>query len=320
MTMCGEAEWQEEAFTVTAGPEAAGIRLDVFCHSIPASGITSRNYAQKLIEAGHITVNGKCYRTNYKVKAGDEIRFVLPPPAPLDVLPENLPLDIVYEDRDLLVINKARGMVVHPAPGNYSGTLVNALLYHCRDLSDVNGVIRPGIVHRIDKDTTGLLVVAKNNAAHLSLAEQLKNHGIRREYIAIAEGVLREDSGTIDLAIGRCPSDRKKMAVRREAGREAVTHFSVLERLKGHTLVACRLETGRTHQIRVHLAYIGHPLVGDPLYGTKETHGMSGQALHARTLSFIHPASGVPVSFSAEPPQDFSRLASGLSDSVSFTI
>ena len=161
MTMCGEAEWQEEAFTVTAGPEAAGIRLDVFCHSIPASGITSRNYAQKLIEAGHITVNGKCYRTNYKVKAGDEIRFVLPPPEPLDVLPENLPLDIVYEDRDLLVINKARGMVVHPAPGNYSGTLVNALLYHCRDLSDVNGVIRPGIVHRIDKDTTGLLVVAK---------------------------------------------------------------------------------------------------------------------------------------------------------------
>lgn len=162
--------------------------------------------------------------------------------------------------------------------------------------------------------------MAKNNAAHLSLAEQLKNHGIRREYIAIAEGVLREDSGTIDLAIGRCPSDRKKMAVRPEAGREAVTHFSVLERLKGHTLVACRLETGRTHQIRVHLAYIGHPIVGDPLYGTKETHGMSGQALHARTLSFIHPASGVPVSFSAEPPQDFSRLASGLSDSVSFTI
>ena len=206
----------------------------------------------------------------------------------------------MYEDRDLLVINKARGMVVHPAPGNYSGTLVNALLYHCRDLSDVNGVIRPGIVHRIDKDTTGLLVVAKNNAAHLSLAEQLKNHGIRREYIAIAEGVLREDSGTIDLAIGRCPSDRKKMAVRREAGREAVTHFSVLERLKGHTLVACRLETGRTHQIRVHLAYIGHPLVGDPLYGTKETHGMSGQALHARTLSFIHPASGVPVSSAIE--------------------
>ena len=211
-------------------------------------------------------------------------------------------------------------MVVHPAPGNYSGTLVNALLYHCRDLSDVNGVIRPGIVHRIDKDTTGLLVVAKNNAAHLSLAAQLKNHGIRREYVAIAEGVLREDSGTIDLAIGRCPSDRKKMAVRPEAGREAVTHFTVLERLKGHTLVACRLETGRTHQIRVHLAYIGHPIVGDPLYGIKETHGMSGQALHARTLSFIHPSSGAPVSFSAEPPQDFSRLASGLSDSVSFTI
>ena len=161
MSMWGEAEQQEEAFTVTAGPESAGIRLDVFCHSMPECGITSRNYAQKLIEAGHITVNGKCYRTNYKVKAGDEIRFVLPPPEPLDVLPENLPLDIVYEDRDLLVINKARGMVVHPAPGNYSGTLVNALLYHCRDLSDVNGVIRPGIVHRIDKDTTGLLVVAK---------------------------------------------------------------------------------------------------------------------------------------------------------------
>ena len=321
MNMNGEEiEQFEEAFTVTVRPEYDGMRLDVYCHTVMESEISSRNYAQKLIESGHITVNGKTLRTNYKVRTNDAVCCVPPPPEDLRVLPENLPLSVVYEDQDLLVINKARGMVVHPAPGNYSGTLVNALLYHCRDLSDINGVIRPGIVHRIDKDTTGLLVVAKNNAAHLFLSAQLKEHEIKREYIAVVEGVVQENTGTIDLPVGRHPAERKKMAVRAGAGREAITHFTVLERLKGHTLVACNLETGRTHQIRVHLSYIGHPIVGDPLYGIRETHGMQGQALHARKLIFTHPSSGKLVSFEAAPPADFSMLVCGLSDSVSFTI
>ncbi len=310
----------EEDSTWTARAEDAGVRLDVYCHTVMEAEIASRNYAQKLIEAGNITVNGKALRTNYKIRPGDVVRCFLPPPEELRILPEDLPLDIVYEDRDLLVINKARGMVVHPAPGNYSGTMVNALLYRCKDLSDINGVIRPGIVHRIDKDTTGLLVVAKNNAAHLHLSAQLKNHDIKREYVAVVEGVIPEHTGTVDLPLGRHPGDRKKIAVRTDTGREAVTHFTVLERLQGHTLVACDLETGRTHQIRVHLSHIGYPIVGDPLYGVRETHGMAGQALHARRLSFVHPSSGESVSFAAPPPEDFSTLVSGLSDSVSFTI
>ena len=319
--MCGEGfEQFEDDIAVLVGLEDAGSRLDIYCYNTITPEITSRNYAQRLIKLGNITVNGKMLRTNYKVHAGDMIRCILPPPENLSILPENLPLDIVYEDQDLLVINKARGMVVHPAPGNYSGTLVNALLYHCTDLSDINGVIRPGIVHRIDKDTTGLLAVAKNNRAHLYLSAQLKNHDMKREYIAVTEGVMRDDRGTIDLPLGRHPTDRKKMAVRAESGREAITHFTVLERLKGHTLVVCELETGRTHQIRAHLSHLGYPIVGDPLYGKKETHGMTGQALHARKLTFVHPSSGQSVSFEAAPPSDFTRLVSGLSDSVSFTI
>lgn len=321
MTMCGEEfEPFEDDIAVLVGSEDAGSRLDIYCHNTIIPEISSRNYAQRLIKSGNITVNGKMLRTNYKVHAGDVIRCILPRPENLSILPENLPLDIVYEDQDLLVINKARGMVVHPAPGNYSGTLVNALLYHCTDLSDINGVIRPGIVHRIDKDTTGLLAVAKNNRAHLYLSAQLKNHDMKREYIAVTEGVIQDDRGTIDLPLGRHPTDRKKMAVRTESGREAITHFTVLERLKGHTFVACELETGRTHQIRVHLSHIGYPIVGDPFYGKKETHGMTGQALHARKLTFVHPSSGKTVSFEAAPPSDFARLVSGLSDSVSFTI
>ena len=307
-------------FTIHVQPENQGMRLDVFSHIAAPEEIGSRNYAQKLIESGDITVNGGVCKTNYKVRAGDAVRCVLPPPENLDILPENIPLDVIYEDADLLVINKARGMVVHPAPGNYSGTLVNALLYHCKDLSDINGVIRPGIVHRIDKDTTGLLVVAKNNETHLRLSEQLKRHEIRREYVAVTEGEIRPDSGTIDLPVGRHPVDRMKMAICPDTGKEAVTHFTVLERLQGHTLIVCCLETGRTHQIRVHLSYIGHPIVGDALYGVKERHGMPGQALHARKLTFVHPSSGESVSFSAEPPSDFNRLVSGLSSSVSFTI
>lgn len=298
----------------------AGKRLDVFCATEFQDKISSRSYVQKLIETGNISVNGKESKTNYKVKTGDKITFIQPKAQEVAILPEDIQIDIVYEDSDLLVINKKRGMVVHPAPGNYSGTLVNALLYHCKDLSDINGMIRPGIVHRIDKDTTGLLVVAKNNASHIFLSEQLKNHDIKREYIAVAEGVIKENSGTINLPIGRHPVDRKKMAVRSENSREAITHFNVIERLQGHTLVVCNLETGRTHQIRVHLSHIGFPIVGDPLYGFRDTHGITGQALHARKLTFTHPSTKEVVSFEAEPPADFSELVRGLSDSVSFTM
>ena len=305
---------------ITVCSEFSGQRLDVFCFKAMSEYILSRNYAQKLIEAGNISVNGKRMRTNYKVKEGDFVACVLPEPENLSIEPENIPNDIVYEDSDLIVINKARGMVVHPAPGNYSGTLVNALLYRCDDLSDINGMIRPGIVHRIDKDTTGLLVVAKNNNTHISLSEQLKTHDIKREYIAVAEGIVNENSGIINLPIGRHPVDRKKMAVRTENSKEAITHFNVIKRLQGHTLVVCNLETGRTHQIRVHLSHIGHPIAGDTLYGLRDTHGMAGQALHARKLSFTHPSSGKLVSFEAEPPADFTELVKGLSESVSFTI
>lgn len=298
----------------------AKTRLDVVCSVLMNEFIGSRNYAQKLIESGNISVNGKILKTNYKVKTGDVINCVLPEPENLTIEAENIPLDIVYEDSDLLVINKSRDMVVHPAPGNYSGTLVNALLYHCKDLSDINGMIRPGIVHRIDKDTTGLLVVAKNNNSHLFLSEQLKKHDIKREYIAVAEGIITENSGTINLPIGRHEVDRKKMTVRADNSKEAITHFEVVQRLQGHTVVVCNLETGRTHQIRVHLSHIGHPIVGDPLYGMRDTHGMVGQALHARKLTFTHPSSGKLVSFEAPPPADFDELVKGLSDSVSFTM
>lgn len=310
----------DNIITVIVDNEHAKARLDVVCSVLLNDFISSRNYAQKLIESGNISVNGKALRTNYKVKSGDMISCILPEPENLSIEPENIPLDIVYEDSDLLVINKKRDMVVHPAPGNYSGTLVNALLYYCKDLSDINGMIRPGIVHRIDKDTTGLLVVAKNNNSHLILSEQLKKHDIKREYIAVAEGIISENSGTINLPIGRHEIDRKKMAVRADNSKEAITHFTVVNRLQGHTVVVCNLETGRTHQIRVHLSHIGHPIVGDPLYGMRDTHGMQGQALHARKLTFTHPSSGKLVSFEAPPPADFDALVKGLSESVSFTM
>ena len=310
----------DNIISITVDNNNAKTRLDVVCSVLMNEFISSRNYAQKLIESGNISVNGKILKTNYKVKTGDVITCVLPEPENLTIEAENIPLDIVYEDSDLLVINKRRDMVVHPAPGNYSGTLVNALLYHCKDLSDINGMIRPGIVHRIDKDTTGLLVVAKNNNSHLFLSEQLKRHDIKREYIAVAEGIITENSGTINLPIGRHEVDRKKMTVRADNSKEAITHFQVVQRLQGHTVVVCNLETGRTHQIRVHLSHIGHPIVGDPLYGMRDTHGMVGQALHARKLSFTHPSSGKLVSFEAPPPADFDELVKGLSDSVSFTM
>lgn len=318
--MTDSTDFDNYAIEVIVTGEASGMRLDVFCATNMNDAVTSRNYAQKLIEGDRVSVNGKWVKTNYKVKAGDVVCCDIPQPENITIEPEAIPIDIVYEDSELLVINKARGMVVHPAPGNYNGTLVNALLYHCKDLSDINGFIRPGIVHRIDKDTTGLLVVAKNNNSHICLSEQLKNHDIKREYIAVAEGIINENSGTVNLPIGRHPVDRKKMAVRSDCGREAVTHFEVIERLQGHTLLKCKLETGRTHQIRVHLSHIGHPIAGDALYGYRENHGMLGQALHAERLSFTHPLSGKLVSFEAEPPEDFKGLVKGLSESVSFTM
>jgi len=286
----------------------SGVRIDAYLANTLEN--QSRSYIQKLIDEAEVTVNGKTVRSNYKVKAGDEIEVTIPDPVKLDVAPENIDLDIIYEDNDIIVVNKPKGMVVHPAAGNYSGTLVNALLAHCEgSLSDINGVIRPGIVHRIDKDTTGILVVAKNNEAHEGLSEKLKVHDINRVYTAICEGVIKEDSGTVDAPIGRHPVDRKKMAVNTRNGRHAVTHFKVLERFKNATLIEARLETGRTHQIRVHMSYIGHPLLGDEVYGRKtQKFKLQGQALHATVLGFEHPVTGKYMEFSSELPEYFKEL------------
>ncbi|MBO5417363.1 MAG: RluA family pseudouridine synthase [Clostridia bacterium] len=292
---------EKEVFVI----DVPGERIDSYIASVTE---LSRSNVQKLIEGGAILVNGKTCKANYKLRAGDVAEIQMPEPEDIEALPENIPLDIIYEDSDIIVINKARGMVVHPAAGNYTGTLVNALLYHCKDLSDINGVRRPGIVHRIDKDTTGLLAVAKNNNAHLALAEQLQDHTMSRVYYAVVEGIIGENSGTVNAPIGRHDNDRKKMAVNTRVGKPAVTHFEVLERLDNCTLVKCRLETGRTHQIRVHMAYTGHPVTGDPVYGIKNTRGMDGQALHAGELTLIHPATGEPVTFKAPLPEDFEKL------------
>ena len=292
---------EKEVFII----DVPGERIDSYIASVTE---LSRSNVQKLIEGGAILVNGKTCKANYKLRAGDVAEIQMPEPEDIEALPENIPLDIIYEDSDIIVINKARGMVVHPAAGNYTGTLVNALLYHCKDLSDINGVRRPGIVHRIDKDTTGLLAVAKNNNAHLALAEQLQDHTMSRVYYAVVEGIIGENSGTVNAPIGRHDNDRKKMAVNTRVGKPAVTHFEVLERLDNCTLVKCRLETGRTHQIRVHMAYTGHPVTGDPVYGIKNTRGMDGQALHAGELALIHPATGEPVTFKAPLPEDFEKL------------
>lgn len=280
-------------------------RIDKY---VTADGLT-RSQIQKLIENGDITVNGRCVKPNYKLRLNDEINITLPEPKVADIKAENIPLDIVYEDNDLLVVNKPRGMVVHPAPGNYEGTLVNALMYHCKDsLSGINGVLRPGIVHRIDKDTSGLLLVAKTNEAHLSLAGQLKEKTTKREYVCIVNGLLKSKSGTIDAPIGRHPTSRLKMTVTASNSKNAVTHFKVLEYLNNATYVSCRLETGRTHQIRVHMQYIGHSILGDPVYASKDPYHLNGQALHARLIGFTHPTSGKYMEFTAEPPQYFLDL------------
>ncbi len=267
----------------------------------------SRSFLKRLFESGEILVNGKTVRASFKLKIGDEISLTLPEAKKLDVVAQDIPLDIVYEDSDVLVINKERGMVVHPAAGNEDGTLVNALMYHCGDnLSGINGVLRPGIVHRIDKDTTGLLAVAKNDKAHQSLTDQLSDRSLSRTYFAIVHGNIKEDNLTIDAPIARDIRDRKKMAIARKDGRSAVTHITVLERFGKYTLIRCKLETGRTHQIRVHTKSIGHPILGDKTYGLKkEEFVLSGQLLHAGEIGFIHPATGENVSFSAPLPEDF---------------
>lgn len=267
----------------------------------------SRSFLKKLFDSGEVFVNGKQVRASFKLKEGDEISFTIPEVKTLDAKAQEIPLDIVYEDDDLLVINKQRGMVVHPAAGNEDGTLVNALMFHCGDnLSGINGVIRPGIVHRIDKDTTGLLVVAKNDRAHKMLTDQLSDRSLSRTYYAIVHGNIKEDSFTVDAPIARDPSDRKKMAIARKDGRDAVTHITVLERFGKYTYIRCKLETGRTHQIRVHTKSIMHPILGDKTYGLKkEEFSLSGQLLHAGEIGFFHPSTGEKVSFTASLPDDF---------------
>lgn len=299
-----------EPVIYTVKSDETGRRIDAVitencCDRLPGG---SRSYVQKLIQEQRVFVNESRVKSNYKVRVGDVISILPAEIKEPEVCPEKIPLDIIYEDEDIIVINKARGMVVHPAEGNYTGTLVNALLYHCTDLSDINGVRRPGIVHRIDKDTTGLLVVAKNNRAHTSLAEQIKEHAVRRIYTALAEGRIGEDAGVIDAPVGRHPTDRKKMAVNTKNGKPAVTHFRVLRRYQNCTLTECSLETGRTHQIRVHMAYIGHPLVGDSVYGRRDGRGLAGQALHAGKLILTHPRTGMEMTFTAPLPADFKNL------------
>lgn len=273
-------------------------------------GDMSRSFIQKLIDKGRVTVNGVAQgQKKYKVKENDEIEIHIPKPERLKIEPENIPIEIIYEDDDVVIVNKPQGMVVHPAPGNYSGTLVHGLLYHCKNLSSINGVIRPGIVHRIDKDTSGLLMIAKNDSAHKSLAQQLKDHSVHRIYWALVHGNISEERGTIHTAIGRHPVDRLKMAVVPKNGRDAITHFSVLKRFGKYTLIEAKLETGRTHQIRVHMAYINHPLVGDPLYGIKgEKFKLQGQALFAKTIGFVHPTKGIYMEFEAELPDYLKKL------------
>lgn len=301
-----------DALKLTVDESGAGVRIDKFL-SDTLDGFT-RSGISKRIADGNVTVNGTEISKNYKCRMNDNILVIVPDAVPLEVQAQNIPLDIVYEDDDLLVVNKPKGMVVHPAAGNYSKTLVNALLYHCRDsLSGINGVIRPGIVHRIDKDTSGLLIVAKNDAAHLSLAEQIKQHSFHRAYQAVCYGNIKEDSGTVHQPIGRNPKDRKKMAVTDKNSKDAVTHYEVLKRYGDFTHIKCILETGRTHQIRVHVAYIGHPLAGDSVYGPKKViESLNGQCLHAGEIGFIHPRTGEYLEFRSGLPDYFTAFLNKL--------
>ena len=297
-----------ELLEFTADNGETGVRIDR-CLSDKYEDL-SRSYLQKLLKEQRITVNGKPVKANYKLQTGDQVQITVPDLSEPDILPENIPLDILYEDEDILVVNKPKGMVVHPANGHICGTLVNAILYHCQgNLSGINGVMRPGIVHRIDKDTTGALLVCKNDTAHRDLAQQLKDHSIKRRYRAIVWGNIKEEEGTIEGPIGRHPVDRKKMAINYKNGKDAVTHYKVLERFGNATYIECRLETGRTHQIRVHMTNIGHPLLGDEIYGSgKNPYHLQGQTLHAMILGFVHPRTGKYMEFSAPLPEYFVNL------------
>ncbi len=296
--------------------EIDGVRIDSWLASEMEE--YSRSYIQKLCQDGSVFVNGKQVKSNYKLKNEDKLTVNIPDAELLNVVAEDIPLDIVYEDDHIIVINKPKGMVVHPAAGNYTGTLVNALMKHCGDrLSDINGVIRPGIVHRIDKDTSGLLVVAKSNQAHEKLSQKLKTHDIQREYIALVEGIIYENNGKIDAPIGRHPVDRKKMSVNLKNGRDAITHFTVIERFHTATYLELKLETGRTHQIRVHISYINHPIIGDEVYGRKKQQfDLQGQALHALRLKFEHPVTGEYMQFQTEVPEYFQKLLIELREKV----
>ena len=297
--------------TLELRADRTGERADSFL-ARTVEGLT-RSAAQRLLEEGAVRKNGAPVKKNEKLTEGDTLILSLPEPEPVDILPQDIPLDVVYEDDDVIVVNKPVGMVVHPAAGHPDGTLVNALLHHCGDsLSGINGELRPGIVHRIDRDTSGLLIAAKNDFAHLGLAEQLQDHSLYREYEAICVGNLREDQGTVNAPIARHRTDRKRMAVDPE-GREAVTHWTVLERLSGYAYIQCRLETGRTHQIRVHMASIGHPLLGDVVYGSKRPYpGLAGQCLHARRLSFVHPRTGKRITVECPLPDWFEAVLAKL--------
>ncbi|MDQ6418947.1 RluA family pseudouridine synthase [Paenibacillus sp. LHD-117] len=307
---------REDHYEWSIEPEKSGERIDKFIvdqlEQLGLGGV-SRTQVQDWIKEGAVSVNGRPVKANYKLNAQDAIVLTIPEAQEADILPEQIPLDIVYEDSDVIVINKPRGMVVHPAPGHSSGTVVNALMYHCKDLSGINGMLRPGIVHRIDKDTTGLLMAAKNDLAHVSLAEQLKEHSVTRKYIALVHGNLPHDQGTVDAPIGRDAADRKLFTVTDRNSKTAVTHFVVLERIGGdYTLLELQLETGRTHQIRVHMKYIGHPLAGDPVYGRNKTVALDGQALHAGVLGFTHPRTGERLQFEAPLPADFEHVLDSL--------
>lgn len=293
-------------FTVTEDEQ--GERLDKYLAGLLPE--VSRSFIQKLLKQQQVTVNDNTVKANYVIKENDAVSIHVPEAVEPEIVPEDIPLDILYEDADVLVVNKPKNMVVHPAPGHYSGTLVNAVMFHCKDnLSGINGVLRPGIVHRIDKDTTGSLIICKNDVAHNSLAAQLKEHSIHRKYVAIVHGILKEDEGTINAPIGRNPNDRMKMAVNYKNGKDAITHYKVLQRLNNYTYVECVLETGRTHQIRVHMASIQHPLLGDNIYGpAKCPYKLEGQTLHARDLGFTHPVSGEYIEVSAPLPEYFEKL------------
>ncbi|NGZ73893.1 RluA family pseudouridine synthase [Saccharibacillus alkalitolerans] len=302
---------EEETLQWSVAAEYKKQRLDKYVTEAMEEEV-SRSQIQLWIEQGHVTVNGRAVKANHKLAEGETVEVRVPPAETVDIVPEDIPLDVVYEDADVIVVNKRRGMVVHPAVGHSSGTLVNALMFHCKDLSGINGELRPGIVHRIDKDTSGLLMAAKNDKAHASLAAQLKDHSVSRVYTALAHGNIAHDQGTVDANLARDPHDRKMFTVVPNGGKHAITHFNVAERFGDYTLLELKLETGRTHQIRAHMKFIGHPLVGDPMYGRSGGLKLQGQALHAASLGFTHPTTGERLEFSAPLPADLEDLLAHL--------